>query len=66
MIPYFAPDATMPSTSWAPRLAEIKARLVIQSGILLLLLKKSLLELIFLLIIIPTTMTNRKYRMMIP
>jgi len=32
MMPYFAPEADMPMTSWAPRLAARKARLVIQTG----------------------------------
>ena len=33
MIPYLAPDAPMPITSWAPRLAEMNASPVIQAGI---------------------------------
>ena len=32
-MPYFAPLAPMPITSWAPRLAEMNARPVIQAGI---------------------------------
>ena len=31
-MPYLAPEAPMPMTSWAPRLAEIKARPQIQAG----------------------------------
>ena len=33
MIPYLAPDAPMPITSWAPKLAEMKASPVIHAGI---------------------------------
>ena len=32
MMPYFAPDAHMPITSCAPRLAAMNARLVIHTG----------------------------------
>ncbi len=32
MMPYLAPEAHMPITSCAPRLAAMKARLVIQTG----------------------------------
>ena len=32
MMPYFAPEAAMPITSCAPRLAERKARPVTQAG----------------------------------
>ena len=32
MAPYLAPDAHIPMTSCAPRLAAMNARLVIQSG----------------------------------
>ena len=32
MMPYLAPEAAIPMTSCAPRLAEMKARLVIHSG----------------------------------
>jgi hypothetical protein len=60
MMPYLAPDATIPRTSCAPKLAEINARLVIQSGILLLLFRKSLLDLILLLMMNPTAITNTK------
>ena len=31
-MPYLAPDAPIPMTSWAPRLAEMKAIPVIQAG----------------------------------
>ena len=40
--PYLAPEAPMPITSWAPRLAEIKARPQTQAGIDLPARKKSL------------------------
>src|SRR6266481_1760176 len=32
MMPYLAPEAPMPMTSWAPRLAEMKARPQTQAG----------------------------------
>ena len=32
MMPYFAPEADMPISSCAPRLAAMNARLVIQTG----------------------------------
>ena len=32
MIPYLAPEAHIPITSWAPRFAAMNARLVIQTG----------------------------------
>ena len=32
-MPYFAPEAAMPITSWAPRLAEMNARPATQAGI---------------------------------
>ena len=32
MIPYFAPEAHIPITSWAPRFAAMNARLVIHTG----------------------------------
>ena len=32
MMPYLAPDAAMPITSWAPRLADRKASPAIQVG----------------------------------
>ena len=32
MMPYLAPEAAMPITSCAPRLAAMNARLVIQTG----------------------------------
>ena len=59
-MPYLAPEATIPSTSWAPRLAEINAIEVIQRGMLLLLFRKSLLEVIFFLMIKPTATTKTK------
>jgi hypothetical protein len=31
-MPYFAPDAPIPMTSWAPRFAEMNAIPVIQAG----------------------------------
>ena len=31
-MPYLAPEAPMPMTSWAPRLAEMKARPQTQAG----------------------------------
>src|ERR1035438_8850586 len=34
MMPYLAPEAAMPISSWAPRLAAMKARLVIQEAVL--------------------------------
>ena len=64
-MPYLAPEATMPITSCAPRLAEIKARLVIQSGMLRLLVRKSLLDFIFFLMRNPTPITKMKYTIMI-
>ncbi len=45
MIPYLAPEAAIPITSWAPRLAEMKARLVIHSGTARPLIRKWLLVL---------------------
>ena len=61
MIPYFAPEAAIPITSCAPRFAEIKARLVIQSGIDLPLRRKSWLLRTCFLTKNPMPKTKTKY-----
>ena len=60
MMPYFAPEAAMPISSCAPRLAAMKARLVIQTGTDLPESKKSPLVETFLRSIQPMPITKAK------
>jgi len=61
MIPYFAPEADMPMSSWAPRLAAMKARLVIHTGTLRPAMRKSLLLDIRFRSVQPMPRTKAKY-----
>lgn len=60
-MPYFAPEAPIPMTSWAPRFAEMKAKPVIQAAMDLPDRKKSVLVFIKRFSVKPTPITNRKY-----
>ena len=59
-MPYLAPLAPMPMTSWAPRLAERKAKPVIQAGIERPDRKKSVLVFMYFLSTTPIPKTNAK------
>ena len=61
MMPYFAPEADMPISSCAPRLAAMKARLVIQTGTPWPDKRKSPLVEIFLRSLQPMPKTKAKY-----
>src|SRR5579864_2110346 len=63
-MPYFAPDAPMPITSWAPRLAEMNASPQIQAGIERPARKKSVLVRMYRLRAAPMPITNAKYTSM--
>ncbi len=58
---YLAPEAAMPMSSWAPRLAAMKARLVIQTGTERPEVRKSPLVVAFLRSIHPMPSTMAKY-----
>ncbi len=64
-MPYLAPEAAMPITSCAPRLAERKAKPEIHAGMLRPDMKKSLELFIPRLSATPMPMTNEKYVMRI-
>src|SRR5215471_8729021 len=63
-MPYLAPEAAMPITSWAPRLAEIKARPHTHAGMDRPARKKSVLVRMYLLRVTPIPSTNAKYTSM--
>src|SRR5215472_6083908 len=63
-MPYLAPEAAMPITSCAPRLAEIKARPHTQAGMDRPARKKSVLVRMYLLRVTPIPSTNAKYTSM--
>ena len=62
MMPYFAPDADIPTNSGAPRFAARNARLVIQTGTEWPEVRKSPLVEIFLRSRQPIPSTKAKYR----
>ena len=61
MMPYLAPLPDIPTSSWAPRLAARKARLVIHTGTEWPEVRKSPLVEIFLRSIQPMPRTKAKY-----
>ncbi len=62
MMPYLAPEAAMPMSSTAPRLAAMNARLVIQTGTDRPEVRKSPLEEMRLRSLQPMPKTKAKYR----
>src|SRR5260370_377035 len=63
-MPYFAPDAAIPMTSCAPRLAEMKARPQTQAGMERPARKKSVLVRVYLFSATPMPRTKMKYTIM--
>src|SRR6266849_6699501 len=61
-MPYFAPEAPMPITSWAPRFADINAKPHTHAGMARPARNKSVLVFIELLRATPMPRTNAKYR----
>src|SRR5712692_3307508 len=61
-MPYFAPEAPMPITSWAPRFADINAKPHTHAGMARPARKKSVLVFIELLRATPMPRTNAKYK----
>ena len=59
-MPYLAPDAAMPITSWAPRLAEMKASPHTHAGMARLERKKSVLVFMKRLSVKPIPSTKAK------